>query len=42
MRLISRNVMHVIELLHDLGKGLGCKMAIFENIGTYHRKVVST
>ena len=28
--------------LHDLGKGLGCKMAIFEYIGNYHRNVVST
>ena len=26
----------------DLGKSLGCKRAIFENICNYHRKLVST
>ena len=28
--------------LHDLAKGLECKMAIFEYVGNYHRNVVST
>ena len=43
MWLISPNVMQVwIKVLHNLGKDLGCKLAIFEIIGNYLGKVNST